>query len=162
MTVDVDAGKKTEGGTGPNTWHSLKPLKCDSRVYLVRVSVRRARLREAAIADYLDFRRSSPGFGIDVGAQSVAHLPFVHPDTARKKKIGRAVCAGQGGKGSFRFGTLKEATAGFSLAPNHSGERWNHRSRVGVIWILKELAMRAQETGRCVKRNEVHVQHLTG
>ena len=75
-------------------------------------------------ADYLGLPKDHPlRFGIDVDAQWDAHLPFVHPDDREETQENwlTRLRTGEGGEGSFEFVTLKEVTAGSSVAPNRSG-----------------------------------------
>ena len=60
----------------------------------------------------------------------------------------------------IEFVTLKETTAGSSLASNRSGQAMEPCCcGLGRLWILKSSCAPKK---RCVKANEVHVQQLTG
>ena len=76
-------------------------------------------------ADYLGLPKDHPlRFGIDIGAQWDAHIPFLHPDDQRRstRKLGQSIYArARPVSLVFEFVTLKEATAGSSVASNRSG-----------------------------------------
>jgi PAS domain-containing protein len=64
-------------------------------------------------ADYLGLPKDHPlRFGIDVGAQWDAHLPFVHPDdrAETQENWSTRLRTGEGGKGSFR---VRNAQGGY-------------------------------------------------
>jgi PAS domain S-box-containing protein len=64
-------------------------------------------------ADYLGLPKDHPlRFGIDVGAQSDAHLPFVHPDdrAETQENWSTRLRTGEGGEGSFR---VRNAQGGY-------------------------------------------------
>src|SRR3954453_1688470 len=64
-------------------------------------------------ADYLGLPKDHPlRFGIDVGAQCDAHLPFVHPDdrTETQENWATRLRTGEGGEGSFR---VRNAQGGY-------------------------------------------------
>jgi PAS domain-containing protein len=75
-------------------------------------------------ADYLGLPKDHPlRFGIDVGAQWDAHIQLLHRTTKKNHaKPGQPVCARARPPSLVsEFVTLKEATAGSSVAPNRSG-----------------------------------------
>ena len=123
MTVDIDDGKKAEERPGfvaqlqailnvipAYTWYAAPSGG------LTFVNKR--------TADYLGLAKDHPlRFGIDIGAQWDAHIPFLHPDDREEaRKAGQPVCArARPVSIVFEFVTLKEATAGSSVASNRSG-----------------------------------------
>ncbi|UPJ74199.1 PAS domain-containing sensor histidine kinase [Bradyrhizobium sp. 187] len=112
MTVDVDEGKNAEHRTGyvaqlqatlnvipAHTWYASRSGG------LTFVNKR--------TADYLGLPKDHPlRFGIDVGAQCDAHLPFVHPDdrTETQENWATRLRTGEGGEGSFR---VRNAQGGY-------------------------------------------------
>src|SRR6202008_2166592 len=104
MTVDTDQGKKAEEQPGflaqlhaflnvipAYTWYASPSGG------LTFVNIR--------TADYLGLPKDHPlRFGIDVGAQWDAHLPFVHPDDRAETQENWAtrLRTGESGEGSFR------------------------------------------------------------
>jgi PAS domain S-box-containing protein len=104
MTVDVDAGKKAEDQPGyvaqlqatikvipAHTWYASPSGG------LIFVNKR--------TADYLGLPKDHPlRFGIDVGAQWDAHLPFVHPDdrAETQENWSTRLRTGEGGEGRVR------------------------------------------------------------
>ncbi|MET4198686.1 PAS domain-containing protein [Bradyrhizobium sp. LA6.12] len=112
MAVDVDEGKKAEHQTGyvaqlqatlnvipAHTWYASRSGG------LTFVNKR--------TADYLGLPKDHPlRFGIDVGAQWDAHLPFVHPDDRAETQENWAtrLRTGEGGEGSFR---VRNAQGGY-------------------------------------------------
>src|SRR5258708_24215595 len=104
MAVDIDAGKKAEDQPG-----YVAQLKATINVIrahnwysspsggLTFVNKR--------TADYLGLPNDHPlRFGIDVGAQWDAHLPFVHPDdrAETQENWSTRLRTGEGGEGSRR------------------------------------------------------------
>jgi PAS domain S-box-containing protein len=112
MTVDTDQGKKAEEQPGflarlqatlnvipAHTWYASPSGG------LTFVNIR--------TADYLGLPKDHPlRFGIDVGAQWDAHLPFVHPDdrAATQENWSTRLRTGEGGEGSFR---VRNAQGGY-------------------------------------------------
>src|SRR6266481_6376518 len=112
MTVDVDEGKKAEEQS-----RFLAQLQANLNVLpaytwyaspsggLTFVNKR--------TADYLGLPKDHPlRFGIDVGAQWDAHLPFVHPDdrAETQENWSTRLRTGEGGEGSFR---VRNAQGGY-------------------------------------------------
>src|ERR1700760_4614677 len=112
MTVDVDEGKKAEERS-----KFLAQLQATLNVIpaytwyaapaggLTFVNKR--------TADYLGLPKDHPlRFGIDVGAQWDAHLPFVHPDdrAETQENWSTRLRTGDGGEGSFR---VRDAQGGY-------------------------------------------------
>ena len=76
-------------------------------------------------ADYLGLPKDHPlRFGIDIGAQWDAHIPLLHPDDREgSRKAWSTVCARARPVSIVsEFVTLKETTAGSSVASNRSGQ----------------------------------------
>ena len=77
-------------------------------------------------ADYLGLPKDHPlRFGIDIGAQWDAYIPLLHPDDRRRitQSLVKHVCARARAVSLVsEFVTLKETTAGSSLASNRSGQ----------------------------------------
>jgi len=112
MTVDIDEGKKAEGQPSfvaqlqatlnvipAHTWYASPSGG------LTFVNKR--------TADYLGLPKDHPlRFGIDVGAQWDAHLPFVHPDDREEtqENWSTRLRTGEGGEGSFR---VRNAQGGY-------------------------------------------------
>jgi PAS domain-containing protein len=112
MTVDVDAGKKPEDQPGyvaqlqatlnvipAHTWYAAPSGG------LTFVNKR--------TADYLGLPKDHPlRFGIDVGAQWDAHLPFVHPNdrAETQENWSTRLRTGEGGEESFR---VRNAQGGY-------------------------------------------------
>jgi PAS domain S-box-containing protein len=112
MTVDVDEGKKAEQQPSfvaqlqatlnvipAHTWYASPSGG------LTFVNKR--------TADYLGLPKDHPlRFGIDVGAQWDAHLPFVHPDDREEtqENWSTRLRTGEGGEGSFR---VRNAQGGY-------------------------------------------------
>ena len=112
MTVDVDEGKKAEEESRflaqlqailnvlpAHTWYASPSGG------LTFVNKR--------TADYLGLPKDHPlRFGIDVGAQWDAHLPFVHPDdrAETQENWSTRLRTGEGGEGSFR---VRNAQGGY-------------------------------------------------
>jgi PAS domain S-box-containing protein len=112
MIVGVDAGKKAEDDPGyvaqlqatlnvipAHTWYA------SPSGVLTFVNKR--------TADYLGLPKDHPlRFGVDVGAQWDAHLPFVHPDDRAETQDNWStrLRTGEGGEGSFR---VRNAQGGY-------------------------------------------------
>jgi PAS domain S-box-containing protein len=112
MTVDVDAGKKAEEQS-----RFLAQLRATLNVipaytWYAAPSGGLTFVNDRT-ADYLGLPQDHPlRFGIDVGAQWDAHLPFVHPDDRAETQENWAtrLRTGEGGEGSFR---VRNAQGGY-------------------------------------------------
>src|SRR5260370_40168117 len=112
LSVDIDEGKKTE--EWPRFVAQLHSILNVIPAYtwyaapsggLTFVNTR--------TADYLGLPKDHPlRFGIDIGAQWDAHLPFVHPDdrAETQENWSTRLRTGEGGEGSFR---VRNAQGGY-------------------------------------------------
>jgi hypothetical protein len=155
MTVDIDEGKKAEGQPSfvaqlqatlnvipAHTWYASPSGG------LTFVNKR--------TADYLGLPSDHPlRFGIDVGAQWDAHLPFVHADDREEtqENWSTRLRTGEGGEGSFRVRSAQGDYRWFlSRAEPLRASDGAILQWVGVNLDIEEL-MRAQEALRESERS---------
>jgi PAS domain-containing protein len=112
MTVDVDAGKKAEDHPGYVAQLQATLNVIPAYTWYASPSGGLTFVNKRT-ADYLGLPKDHPlRFGIDVGAQWDAHLPFVHPDdrAETKENWSTRLRTGEGGEGSFR---VRDAQGGY-------------------------------------------------
>jgi PAS domain S-box-containing protein len=105
MTVDVDAGKKAEDQPRHVAQLQATLNVIPAHTWYASPSGGLTFVNKRA-ADYLGLPKDHPlRFGIDVGAQWDAHLPFVHPDDREEtqENWSTRLRTGEGGEGSFRI-----------------------------------------------------------
>ena len=141
-SVDVDEGKKAEEQPGylarlqatlnvlpAHTWYAAPSGG------LTFVNKR--------TADYLGLPKDHPlRFGIDVGAQWDAHLPFVHPDdrAETQENWSTRLRTGEGGEGSFFAGLPDDGIAADESecgvpAPDGDGEVEGRDDANDAEWV---------------------------
>jgi PAS domain S-box-containing protein len=155
MTVDVDAGKKAEDQPGYVAQLQATLNVIPAHTWYASASGGLTFVNKRT-ADYLGLPKDHPlRFGIDVGAQWDAHLPFVHPDD-REETQGNwstRLRTGEGGEGSFR---VRNAEGGYrwflSRAEPLRASDGTILQWVGVNLDIEEL-MRAQEALRESERS---------
>jgi PAS domain S-box-containing protein len=155
MTVDVDAGKKAEDQPGYVAQLQATLNVIPAHTWYASPSGGLTFVNKRT-ADYLGLPKDHPlRFGIDVGAQWDAHLPFVHPDD-REETQGNwstRLRTGEGGEGSFR---VRNAEGGYrwflSRAEPLRASDGTILQWVGVNLDIEEL-MRAQEALRESERS---------
>ncbi len=104
MTVDVDAGKKAEDQPGYVAQLQATLNVIPAHTWYASPSGGLTFVNKRT-ADYLGLPKDHPlRFGIDVGAQWDAHLPFVHPDdrAETQENWSTRLRTGEGREGSFR------------------------------------------------------------
>src|SRR5712675_1832174 len=112
MTVDVDAGKKAEDQQGYVAQLQATLSVIPALTWYASPSGGLTFVNKRT-ADYLGLPKDHPlRFGIDVGAQWDAHLPFVHPDDSAEtqENWSTRLRTGEGGEGSFR---VRNARGGY-------------------------------------------------
>src|SRR5258706_4146314 len=112
MTVDVDAGKKAEDQPGYVAQLQATLNVIPAHTWYASPSGGLTFVNKRT-ADYLGLPKDHPlRFGIDVGAQWDAHLPFVHPDdrAETQENWSTRLRTGEGGEGSFR---VRNAQGGY-------------------------------------------------
>jgi PAS domain S-box-containing protein len=112
MTVDVDAGKKAEDHPGYVAQLQATLNVIPAHTWYASPSGGLTFVNKRT-ADYLGLPKDHPlRFGIDVGAQWDAHLPFVHPDDREEtqENWSTRLRTGEGGEGSFR---VRNAQGGY-------------------------------------------------
>ena len=112
MTVDVDAGKKAEDQPGYVAQLQATLNVIPAHTWYASPSGGLTFVNKRT-ADYLGLPKDHPlRFGIDVGAQWDAHLPFVHPDDREEtqENWSTRLRTGEGGEGSFR---VRNAEGGY-------------------------------------------------
>jgi PAS domain S-box-containing protein len=112
MTVDVDAGKKAEDHPGYVAQLQATLNVIPAHTWYASPSGGLTFVNKRT-ADYLGLPKDHPlRFGIDVGAQWDAHLPFVHPDdrAETQENWSTRLRTGEGGEGSFR---VRDAQGGY-------------------------------------------------
>src|SRR5712672_4546405 len=112
MTVDVDAGKKAEDQQGYVAQLQATLSVIPALTWYASPSGGLTFVNKRT-ADYLGLPKDHPlRFGIDVGAQWDAHLPFVHPDDREEtqENWSTRLRTGEGGEGSFR---VRNAQGGY-------------------------------------------------
>ena len=112
MTVDVDAGKKAEDQPGYVAQLQATLNVIPAHTWYASPSGGLTFVNKRT-ADYLGLPKDHPlRFGIDVGAQWDAHLPFVHPDDREEtqENWSTRLRTGEGGEGSFR---VRNAQGGY-------------------------------------------------
>src|SRR5712675_2863827 len=112
MTVDVDAGKKAEDQQGYVAQLQATLSVIPALTWYASPSGGLTFVNKRT-ADYLGLPKDHPlRFGIDVGAQWDAHLPFVHPDdrAETQENWSTRLRTGEGGEGSFR---VRNAQGGY-------------------------------------------------
>jgi len=112
MTVDVDAGKKAEDQPGYVAQLQATLNVIPAHTWYASPSGGLTFVNKRT-ADYLGLPNDHPlRFGIDVGAQWDAHLPFVHPDdrAETQENWSTRLRTGEGGEGSFR---VRNAQGGY-------------------------------------------------
>jgi PAS domain S-box-containing protein len=112
MTVDVDAGKRTEDQPGYVAQLQATLNVIPAHTWYASPSGGLTFVNKRT-ADYLGLPKDHPlRFGIDVGAQWDAHLPFVHPDdrAETQENWSTRLRTGEGGEGSFR---VRNAEGGY-------------------------------------------------
>ena len=104
MTVDVDTGKKVKDQPGYLAQLQATLNVIPAHTWYASPSGGLTFVNKRT-ADYLGLPKDHPlRFGIDVGAQWDAHLPFVHPDDRAETQDNWStrLRTGEGGEGSFR------------------------------------------------------------
>jgi PAS domain S-box-containing protein len=112
MTVDVDAGKKAEDQPGYVAQLQATLNVIPAHTWYASPSGGLTFVNKRT-ADYLGLPKDHPlRFGINVGAQWDAHLPFVHPDdrAETQENWSTRLRTGEGGEGSFR---VRNAQGGY-------------------------------------------------
>jgi PAS domain S-box-containing protein len=112
MTLDVDAGKKPEDQPGYLAQLQATLNVIPAHTWYASPSGGLTFVNKRT-ADYLGLPKDHPlRFGIDVGAQWDAHLPFVHPDdrAETQENWSTRLRTGEGGEGSFR---VRNAQGGY-------------------------------------------------
>ena len=112
MTVDVDAGDKAEDQPGFAAQLQATLNVIPAHTWYASPSGGLTFVNKRT-ADYLGLPKDHPlRFGIDVGAQWDAHLPFVHPDDREEtqENWSTRLRTGEGGEGSFR---VRNAEGGY-------------------------------------------------
>src|SRR5258705_335606 len=112
MTVDVGAGKKAEDQPGYVAQLQATLNVIPAHTWYASPSGGLTFVNKRT-ADYLGLPKDHPlRFGIDVGAQWDAHLPFVHPDDREEtqENWSTRLRTGEGGEGSFR---VRNAQGGY-------------------------------------------------
>src|SRR5713226_5026124 len=112
MIVDVDAGKKAEDQPGYVAQLQATLNVIPAHTWYASPSGGLTFVNKRT-ADYLGLPKDHPlRFGIDVGAQWDAHLPFVHPDdrAETQENWSTRLRTGEGGEGSFR---VRNAQGGY-------------------------------------------------
>ena len=112
MTVDVDVGKKAEEQPGYLAQLQATLNVIPAHTWYASPSGGLTFVNKRT-ADYLGLPKDHPlRFGIDVGAQWDAHLPFVHPDdrAETQENWSTRLRTGEGGEGSFR---VRNAQGGY-------------------------------------------------
>src|SRR5258705_3558141 len=112
MAVDIDAGKKAEDQPGyvAQLEAAVNVIPADPWYSSPSGGLTFVNKRTA---DYLGLPNDQPlRYGIDVGAQWDAHLPFVHPDdrAETQENWSTSLRTGEGGEGSFR---VRNAQGGY-------------------------------------------------
>jgi PAS domain S-box-containing protein len=112
MTIDVDAGKKAEDQPEYVAQLQATLNVIPAHTWYASPSGGLTFVNKRT-ADYLGLPKDHPlRFGIDVGAQWDAHLPFVHPDDREEtqENWSTRLRTGEGGEGSFR---VRNAQGGY-------------------------------------------------
>ena len=112
MTVDLDEGKKAEDQPGYVAQLQATLNVIPAHTWYASPSGGLTFVNKRT-ADYLGLPKDHPlRFGIDVGAQWDAHLPFVHPDdrAETQENWSTRLRTGEGGEGSFR---VRNAQGGY-------------------------------------------------
>jgi PAS domain S-box-containing protein len=112
MTADVDAGKKAEDQPGYVAQLQATLNVIPAHTWYASPSGGLTFVNKRT-ADYLGLPKDHPlRFGIDIGAQWDAHLPFVHPDdrAETQENWSTRLRTGEGGEGSFR---VRDAQGGY-------------------------------------------------
>src|SRR5882757_8863985 len=112
MTLDVDAGKKPDDQPGYVAQLQATLNVIPAHTWYASPSGGLTFVNKRT-ADYLGLPEDHPlRFGIDVGAQWDAHLPFVHPDdrAETQENWSTRLRTGEGGEGSFR---VRNAQGGY-------------------------------------------------
>jgi PAS domain S-box-containing protein len=112
MTVDIDEGKKAEDQPGYVAQLQATLNVIPAHTWYASPSGGLTFVNKRT-ADYLGLPKDHPlRFGIDVGAQWDAHLPFVHPDdrAETQENWSTRLRTGEGGEGSFR---VRNAQGGY-------------------------------------------------
>ena len=155
MTVDVGAGKKAEDQRGYVAQLQATLNVIPAHTWYASPSGGLTFVNKRT-ADYLGLPKDHPlRFGIDVGAQWDAHLPFVHPDdrAETQENWSTRLRTGEGGEGSFR---VRNAEGGYrwflSRAEPLRASDGTILQWVGVNLDIEEL-MRAQEALRESERS---------
>ena len=155
MTVDVGAGKKAEDQPGYVAQLQATLNVIPAHTWYASPSGGLTFVNKRT-ADYLGLPKDHPlRFGIDVGAQWDAHLPFVHPDdrAETQENWSTRLRTGEGGEGSFR---VRNAEGGYrwflSRAEPLRASDGTILQWVGVNLDIEEL-MRAQEALRESERS---------
>jgi PAS domain-containing protein len=155
MTVDVDAGKKAEDQPGYVAQLQATLNVIPAHTWYASPSGGLTFVNKRT-ANYLGLPKDHPlRFGIDVGAQWDAHLPFVHPDdrAETQENWSTRLRTGEGGEGSFRVRNAQGDYRWFRsrVEPLRASDgallQW-----VGVNVDIEEL-MRAQEALRESERS---------
>ena len=108
----------------PRSKHSCKPLNVIPAYTWYALPSGALTFVNERTADYLGIPKDHPlRLGIDVGAEWDSHIPLLHPDDTKKhEEFGQPVFArAVPVRSVFEFVTLKEGTAGSSVASNRSG-----------------------------------------
>jgi PAS domain S-box-containing protein len=143
MTVDVDAGKKAEDHPGYVAQLQATLNVIPAYTWYASPSGGLTFVNKRT-ADYLGLPKDHPlRFGIDVGAQWDAHLPFVHPDdrAETKENWSTRLRTGEGGEGSFR---VRDAQGGYRWFLSRAGPL---RASDGTIlqWVGVNLDIEARK-----------------
>jgi PAS domain S-box-containing protein len=112
MTVDIGEGKKAEDQPGYVAQLQATLNVIPAHTWYASPSGGLTFVNKRT-ADYLGLPKDHPlRFGIDVGAQWDAHLPFVHPDDREEtqENWSTRLRTGEGGEGSFR---VRNAQGGY-------------------------------------------------
>ena len=168
LSVDIAEGRKAEGQ--PEFLAQLRAVLDVIPAYIWYAppsgSLTFVNKRQA---DFLGLPNDHPlRCGIDIGAPWDAHIPFLHPDDQEKgrKYWSNSLRTGEGYEHSYQSVTLKETTAGCSLAPNRSGQAMEPCCcGLGRLWILKSSSAPRKDCGRAntssVKSSKRY-QHSSG